>query len=104
MPAIVSKNSGGTVLTLNTQLFYGYEKTGDETILNYVKTLGERFNLIGYSVEGNVHCKLCENEQEYVAFIFNYTDTAQKGKVTFCGNTEEVSVEPHDVTIIKRGK
>lgn len=103
-PAIVSKTSGGTVLTFNTQLFYGYEKTGDKTVLDYVKGLGERFNLNEYELEGDVNVKICENDQEYVVFIFNYTDSVQTGKITFCGKTEEFNVNANDVIVLKRGK
>lgn len=100
-PAIVINNNHGDVISINTQLFYGYFKTSDKSVPSFVNDISERFNLRQYTLGGNLYCKLAENEQNRYAFIFNYSDKEQKCLFETDGFSTEISVKAHGTEVLK---
>lgn len=100
--AVVSTCNGGTVLTVNTQLFYGYFMKNSKSVVEYIKTLGRRFGLFLYELSDGLSCKLLKSDNESFAFIFNYSDTAKKGTFrALDGYTFEIEVAAEGVKVLR---
>lgn len=102
---LTNKVGKGTVVTINTDIWYGYAKTKDESIKNFANTVANQYGLALIKSDADVFVRLCENENEYVVFVFNYSDSKQKGTADL-GETfsVEFDVEPLGVQIIRRNK
>lgn len=104
-PAVTGVKYGkGEVYTINTYLWYGYAKNNFESVRGFADKLIDKFGLSLMSVKGNVSVKLCENEDKYVIFVFNYKDTEEKAEIVLDGDLLSVTVAPRDVAIIERDK
>lgn len=100
-PAVVSKKSGGTVLTINTQLFLGYIKNRSADVLDFVKDLAKKFSLYNYELPDTLYCKLSKNSDANYAFIFNYTAKEQSGTFKTEGYKAEVTLNPNEVKVLR---
>ena len=102
---LTNKVGKGTVVTINTDIWYGYAKTRDERIKDFAKTIAEQYQFVSVKTDKDVFIRLCENESEYVAFVFNYSDAKQTGQAEFKKQfVMEFDVDPFDVQIMKRKK
>jgi len=104
MPAVVEKRLGkGRVITVNTYLWYSQnQKSGNAEA--FAAMLAEAFALRDITVSDPLCVRVSENEDAYFAFVFNYTDVSVRGEIKGYGFDSEVTVAPHDVTVLKREK
>lgn len=103
-PAVVRKRFGkGEVISVNTYLWYGYKQAGNDAN-RFAEMLIGRYSLRDVSVEGALRVRVSEREDACFAFVFNYTDTEQAGRLAGLGFDEDVTVAPHDVLVIKKEK
>lgn len=101
-PAVVRKAYGkGNVISFHTHVWYGYAKTDDPSLSAIAKLLADEYSLRSFLVEGDVKVRVCENGQENVLFVFNYTDKEQSAKITLNENTAEVTVGANDCVIMR---
>lgn len=104
LPAVVVKRSGkGQVITINTHFWYGYKVSGGNAV-EFAGMLADKFDLRQLQVTAPLKARISENETEYVAFIFNYTEENVDGHICGYGFDEDVHVEANDVVILRRSK
>lgn len=102
--AIIEKSYGkGKVITVATYMWYGQSKGVAEAEI-FAAELADRFALRDISASAPLHARVCENEDSYFAFVFNYTDEAVSGEVKGYGFDETVEVQANDVIVLKREK
>lgn len=100
-PAIVRKQSGkGTVISVQTYLGYAATK-GEEVAAQLAALLAERYVLCTVTAEAPLTVRVSESADAYYAFVFNYTDKEQSGRVTGGGFDETVTLAAHDVCVLK---
>lgn len=103
--AVTSRTCGqGLVLAVNTCLWYGYLKTKDESVKAFAETLINEFALAEYEISAPLKARFCENENEYIAFIFNYSDQEVTGHILSEFFDQNIRVKPHDVIILRKEK
>lgn len=96
-PAVVSRKCGtGEVLTINTQLWYGYKCNSDLSVKEFAAALADKFDLRQFKSETNLKIRICKNSGGYVIFAFNYTDKSEKADIF----GEQIEVMPNDVGIV----
>jgi beta-galactosidase GanA len=104
-PAVSRVKYGkGEAVTINTYLWYGYEKQGGESVKAFAKKLIDRFELSQLDVNGNVTVRVCENDDKYLIFIFNYNDNDEPAEIKFMGETLTAKVSANDCVILERSK
>ena len=91
------------MISVNTYLWYGYKQAGNDAN-RFAEMLIGRYSLRDVSVEGALRVRVSEREDARFAFVFNYTDTEQTGRLAGLGFDEDVTVAPHDVLVIKKEK
>jgi beta-galactosidase GanA len=98
----------GTVLTINTYLWYGYTKTHDPSIKQLAARLLDELSLSDLEVTGNAHVRVSENSEQYLFFIFNYTAEPQEVRATLRQGdktyTAALTVAPGDSVIVAQDK
>ncbi|MBQ8525156.1 MAG: hypothetical protein IJ460_00325 [Clostridia bacterium] len=67
-------------------------KLKDKTIRYFADKISDELNLRLYTTDNTLKIKLCENEKEYIAFVFNYTDEDIKGHISCSFIDEDVFV------------
>lgn len=103
--AVTSRICGqGLVLAVNTCLWYGYLKTKDESVKAFAKTLISEFVLSEYEISAPLKARFCENENEYISFIFNYSDQEVNGHILSEIFDQNICVKPNDVIILREEK
>lgn len=103
-PAVVLKRVGkGAVLSVNTYLWYGY-LMGNSNADEFAEMLLETYQLKDISVDASLKVRICENETDYYAFVFNYTDETATAYLTGYGFDETVTVDANDVVILRKNK
>ena len=103
-PAVVEKSFGkGKVITVATYMWYSQSK-GAVGAQRFAAELDGRFGLRDISVSEPLHARVCENDDAYFAFIFNYSDRAVRGEIKGYGFDENVDVPANDVVVLKRVK
>ncbi len=101
--AVYEKSVGmGKVVSINTHLWYGYEKTKDESVKKFAELLFNEFK--DFEITQPLKARFCENEKDYVAFVFNYTNEDAKGHIKNGAFDEDVLVKANDVLILKKEK
>ena len=98
------KYGEGEAMTFNTMLWYGYAKTGDESILSLMSDIISEYGLTELKYKGDVTVKVAENSEKYLFFIFNYTDKEQKVEVSFRDITFDALIASNDSVIIEKDK
>ena len=98
----------GTVLTINTYLWYGYTKTHDPSIKQLAARLLDELSLSDLEVTGNAHVRVSENSEQYLFFIFNYTAEPQEVRATLRQGdktyTAALTVAPGDSIVVAQDK
>jgi len=103
-PAVVMKQFGqGTVLTINTYLWYGYLMNGGNAN-EFAKMLLDTYNLQCLEITPSLRARICENETDRFMFVFNYTDDSVNGYIKGYGFDENVTVASNDVVILRKPK
>jgi beta-galactosidase GanA len=103
-PAVIEKSFGkGKVITVATYMWYSQSK-GEVVAEQFASALDRRFGLSDISVSAPLHARICENDDGYFAFVFNYSDTPVSGEVKGYGIDETVDVPANDVIILRREK
>ncbi len=98
------KYGKGTVITVNTYLWYGYAKNIGITAASFAKLLVNEFKLTDLNVNGNVTVRVSENDDKYLFFIFNYSDKDEKAEITYKNYTFTVDVRSNDSVIYEKDK
>ena len=103
-PAVVRKRVGkGELISVNTYLWYGY-KMGENDADRFATMLAERYCLRDVTVSGALKVRVSERADALFAFVFNYTDLEQEGRLCGLGFDQTVKVAPGDVLILKKEK
>ena len=102
--ASIRKYGNGEVLLFNTMLWYGYAKTGDESIRSLMAGIIAEHGLSELHYDGDVTVKVAETDEKYLFFVFNYTDKAQTLKLTFKDIAFDAEIASNDSMIIERDK
>ena len=104
-PAVtVKKNGKGQVININTYLWYSYGKTEHNTATEFAKELSAKLHLGIYDTSAPVFARFCENESEYVIFVFNYTNEDVVGMIKSDIYTGDINIAANDVAVIRRPK
>ena len=89
--------------TVNTQLFYGYEKGETDAAIDLMKMISENHALMQVESSSDIKYRLCEADGKYLLFAFNYTKEELKDnpKILLDGKTIvlDVRVKEEDVSI-----
>ncbi len=108
VPAVLKNDDCGTMYTVNTQLFYGYEKGATEAARELVRMLASRHSLRQIEADGEIKYRICEADGKYLVFAFNYTEREinETAVLTLDGGRTEiaVSVDANDVRIYEVDK
>ena len=103
-PAVIEKSFGkGKVITVATYMWYSQSK-GAVGAEQFASALDRRFGLRDISVSAPLHARVCENDEAYFAFVFNYSDRAVSGEIKGYAFDEIVEVPANDVIVLKREK
>ena len=74
----------GEFYAFNLHLFYSYLENGYASIRDLISELCDNFSLQTFKTSSGVRLRLCENEDKYLVFAFNYTEKSV---------SEEIEVE-----------
>ena len=103
-PAFVSKKNGkGEVLMVNTYLWYGYFKAQTNAD-KFARMLIDTYKLQEVSATNGLNVRVCENDENYYAYVCNYTAEAVTGHIKGFGFDEDVTVPSDDIVILKKSK
>ena len=103
-PAIVKKESGnGCVITINSHYWYGFQEAFG-WVDPLANILADTYHLRQIRVSSAIKARICENEESYVLFLFNYTDSAETVSLQDLGFNETVTVPANDVLVLERRK
>lgn len=91
----------GNVITINTDIWYGYAETEDVSIRNFANTLVETLKLKDIKTMSDIKLRVCEDEENYVIFAFNYSDEDKNIKATVFDYNIELNVKANDVELIE---
>lgn len=107
IPAIVTKTSGkGKIITINTSVWYGYSTDEENEFKSaeiFAKILTDEICINKIFTNLDLTIRIAQNNENYLVFAFNYSDTIQSGEITLEGEinkTLNVSVEPLGTEII----
>lgn len=104
-PAVTRKQNGkGQVININTYLWYSYGKEETNTATEFAKELVTKLQLNIYDASIPVFARFCENDDEYVIFVFNYTNEDLRGCIKSDIYTGDVDILANDVIVIRRPK
>ena len=104
-PAVTVNSYGkGKVVSIQTQLWYGYHKTSDASILDFAKSIAKEYSLSDHEISAPLSARICETENGRVAFIFNYSDADVIGHFKSESFDCDVSVKANDVIVISEEK
>lgn len=93
-PALTANHYGkGIVLKFHSAVWYDSENTP-------AKYLCDRFALQQYSTDMDVNIRLSQSEMADILFIFNETDSEQKGFVDYRGK-HHIRIPAHDVVLLE---
>ena len=102
------KYGKGEVITIGTYLWYGYAKEPKESVCRFARKLVDRYDLAFVEAEGDVSVKVSQNDDNYLIFVFNYTEKDQQAsvKVNIDGKQYKEShvVEANGVAIVEKAK
>lgn len=103
-PAVVAKQFGqGTVITINTFLWYGYLMNGGNAN-DFAQMLLNTYDLHSLEITPSLRARVCENNDDLFMFIFNYTNESINGHIKGYGFDENVTVASNDVVILRKSK
>ncbi len=92
--AVVHNSFGkGETLTVCSDIFHGYAKSGDKSVKDFVSDISDRFSLRQLKAEGNLIIRISENEKGTFLYCFNYSDNTETAHIT------ELLGNPVDITI-----
>lgn len=98
--AVAEKHTGqGSLVTLNTFLFYGYYKCNDSLMYTLIARLLAEKDILPVCSNGQIKVKLARGGSGYVVVAFNYSDEPQTGEVYYNGKTKELMLEANEVMI-----
>ena len=102
--AVVRKQLGkGEILTLNTSLWYGH-KVKEIDAAPFAAMLADRYHLRELKIEGALKVRTAKSERGRFAFVFNYTDAPQSGRICGGGFDTELTVPANGTVILKAGE
>ncbi len=100
-PAVVEKKTGkGLVITVNTYLWYGYEK-GNSSAKEFAELLANRFDLYGVRVDGPLKVRVAENGKYRFTFVFNYTNDKVSGNIKGQAFERKITLDAQEVIVLK---
>lgn len=100
--AVVELHYGtGMAISINTFLFYGYEKTTDVSQAAFIKKLLANCNVETISSNLNVKAKLMKKEQHRYIIAFNYTESVQTAEVRYDNTATSIAVPANDVILVE---
>ncbi len=94
----------GNVFTINTDLWYDYMTTNDKSIKEFANTLAKELGLKDIETNSQVQLRICENNNKYFVFAFNYTNEHQTVDASIMGKQMSFEIEANDVKIIEVAK
>lgn len=99
-PAVVKKQTGsGSMISINTFLFYGYAKDGDDARKACVKKLLNAAGIRQVSTNLDVKVKLGSAGSQRLVTAFNYTNRPQETTVIWGSKRKTISMPPNDAQI-----
>lgn len=103
-----TKYGKGCILTFNTFLWYGYQKTNDNSIKLLAESIIDEFGLRQIHISGNVSARISQTDDKFIVFIFNYQDNEQSVKITFGDKEEKYNindvVKAHETKVVEIDK
>lgn len=109
LPALVKNSYGkGAAYTFNINFFYGWLERGFESSLALLDKLCDTLSLRQTAADKNLRVRVSENDEKYLIFAFNYTDSPISSDIVLTLDNKQATVhadvEANGIEIIEIAK